>query len=38
MIEISDVSGPKGMFFEHVRSEADNWDGSDPIRELIPDP
>jgi len=38
VIEISDVSGAKGMFFEHVRSEAENWDGSDPIRELIPDP
>jgi hypothetical protein len=38
VIEISDVSGPKGMFFEHVRAEAESWDGSDPIRELIPDP
>ena len=27
------------MFFEHVRNPAaENWDGSDPIRELIPDP
>jgi hypothetical protein len=34
MIEISDISGPKGMFFAHVREVAANWDGSDPIRQL----
>lgn len=34
LIEISDVSGPKGMFFEHVREVAADWDGSDPIRQL----
>ncbi|MBL8545946.1 MAG: VOC family protein [Hyphomonadaceae bacterium] len=33
MIEISDISGPKGKFFEHIRRVAATWDGSDPIRE-----
>ncbi len=32
LIEISDVSGPKGAFFDHVRETAAGWDGSDPIR------
>jgi len=32
MIEISDVSGPKGQFFSYVRDVAAGWDGSDPIR------
>jgi hypothetical protein len=34
LIEISDVSGPKGMFFAHVREVAADWDGSEPIRRL----
>ena len=34
VIEISDVSGPKGPFFKHVREAAAEWDGSDPIRKL----
>jgi hypothetical protein len=34
MIEISDVSGRKGRFFEHVRAAAKDWDGTDPIRML----
>ena len=34
VIEISDISGPKGMFFAHVRELAANWDGSEPIRQL----
>jgi len=34
VIEISDISGPKGVFFEYVRTEAAGWDGSDPIRQL----
>lgn len=34
LIEISDVSGPKGQFFEHIRDEAAGWDGSEPIRRL----
>lgn len=34
VIELSDVSGPKGVFFEHVRQAAVGWDGADPIREM----
>lgn len=34
VIEISDVSGPKGVFFENVRLAAIDWDGAAPIREL----
>lgn len=34
MIEISDVSGPKGQMFAYVREVAANWDGSEPIRVL----
>ena len=32
VIEISDISGGKGRFFERVKQAAMNWDGSDPIR------
>jgi hypothetical protein len=34
VLELSDVSGPKGAFFEAVRRAALDWDGSQPIREL----
>ena len=34
MIEISDISGPKGQMFAYVRDVAANWDGTDPIRML----
>lgn len=34
VIEISDVSGPKGAFFALVKQAAVGWDGSDPIRTL----
>jgi hypothetical protein len=34
VIEISDISGAKGAFFERVRQAATNWDGSRPIREV----
>ena len=34
VIEISDISGNKGRFFEYVRERARTWDGSDPIRRL----
>lgn len=34
IIEISDISGTKGPFFEKVRQAAMNWDGSRPIREV----
>lgn len=34
VIEISDVSGPKGKFFQHIRKLSADWDGTDPIRKL----
>ena len=34
LIEISEISGRKGTFFEHVREVAASWDGSQPIRTL----
>ncbi|OHB29862.1 MAG: glyoxalase [Phenylobacterium sp. RIFCSPHIGHO2_01_FULL_69_31] len=34
MIEISDISGNKGRFFEHIRKAAQDWDGADPIRAI----
>ncbi|OBB84378.1 VOC family protein [Mycolicibacterium peregrinum] len=32
VIELSDISGPKGQFFDYIRDVAATWDGSDPIR------
>jgi len=32
VIEISDISGSKGRFFERVKVAALDWDGSDPVR------
>jgi Glyoxalase/Bleomycin resistance protein/Dioxygenase superfamily len=32
VIEISDISGNKGRFFQHIKKAAAAWDGSDPIR------
>lgn len=32
VIEISDISGSKGAFFEHIRRAAADWDGGRPIR------
>jgi hypothetical protein len=34
VIEISDVSGPKGKLFAAVRDAARSWDGTHPIHEL----
>jgi hypothetical protein len=34
VVEISDVSGPKGPFFAHVREVAATWDGDEPVRRL----
>lgn len=34
VIEISDISGNKGRFFEHIRRVAAEWDGSNPIRDV----
>ncbi|MGW4774253.1 VOC family protein [Nocardia sp. NPDC004278] len=32
IIEISDISGPKGEVFKYIREVAATWDGTDPIR------
>ena len=32
VIELSEISGPKGRFFEVIRAAAADWDGSEPIR------
>ncbi len=34
VVEISDISGGKGRFFDHVRRAAIDWDGADPIRDI----
>lgn len=34
VVEISDISGGKGRFFEKIRAIAGTWDGSDPIRRV----
>lgn len=34
IVEISDISGGKGRFFEHIRAAARDWDGSNPIRKV----
>ena len=32
VIELSEVSGPKGYMFQQIRQAADGWDGKDPVR------
>lgn len=34
VVEVSEVSGPKGGFFAHIRETARTWDGSEPIRRV----
>jgi hypothetical protein len=34
VVEISDISGSKGKFFERVKQASIGWDGSEPIREV----
>lgn len=34
VVEVSEVSGTKGRFFEHVAAAARTWDGTDPVRPL----
>ncbi len=34
VVELSDISGSKGKFFEIIRQSALHWDGSDPIRDV----
>jgi hypothetical protein len=38
VVEISEISGAKGRFFEHIAKRAAAWDGSDPIRRMRPEP
>jgi len=32
VVELSEVSGPKGEMFRRIRETAEQWDGSDPVR------
>jgi hypothetical protein len=32
VVELSEISGGKGHFFEKIASEARSWDGSEPVR------
>jgi hypothetical protein len=34
VVEISEISGAKGRFFEHVRESAASWDGTEPVRPI----
>ncbi|HYB11996.1 MAG TPA: VOC family protein [Myxococcota bacterium] len=34
MVELSEVSGAKGRFFEHIAEAARIWEGSQPIRRM----
>jgi hypothetical protein len=32
VVELSEISGPKGVLFRKIREASENWDGRDPIR------
>jgi len=34
VVELSEISGPKGKFFEVVAETARTWDGKDPVRRV----
>ncbi len=34
IVEVSEVSGAKGRFFEHIAKAARSWDGSEPVRRI----
>jgi hypothetical protein len=34
IVELSEVSGAKGRFFEHIAEVARTWEGSEPIRRM----
>lgn len=34
VVELSDVSGPKGVAFEQIRQASIGWDGENPVRSL----
>jgi hypothetical protein len=38
VVELSEISGPKGAFFARVAEAAASWDGSDPVRGRTPRP
>jgi hypothetical protein len=36
VVELSDISGPKGRMFARIAEAASNWDGKEPIRTIWP--
>ena len=34
VMEISEVNGPKGKFFQHIAQVAQDWDGNEPVRKM----
>jgi hypothetical protein len=34
VVELSEISGPKGRTFEMIAASARDWDGRDPIRRI----
>jgi len=34
VVELSEISGPKGRFFAHIARVAEEWDGSEPVRRM----
>jgi hypothetical protein len=34
VVELSEISGPKGRTFEMIAAKARDWDGTDPIRRI----
>jgi catechol 2,3-dioxygenase-like lactoylglutathione lyase family enzyme len=34
VVELSEISGAKGRFFQHIRACAEVWDGGEPIRSV----
>jgi hypothetical protein len=36
VVELSDISGPKGRMFQRIAEAARGWDGTDPIRTVWP--
>jgi hypothetical protein len=34
VVELSEINGPKGRFFQHIATAAAGWDGSEPVRRM----
>ena len=34
VVEVSEVSGAKGRFFQHIARAAETWDGTEPVRRI----